>query len=175
MKPQLALFLPLLLVACGSETSQRGQNDYASGPLPTAAAVQAEAVIEQSALQEAVVKETIISRRLTSDGAADPAAQTEEFKPGDEIHLAVKIEPQSATATEVRVTWYGPDDALVAQDAQALPNTDRPLSFSTGKTTDWNPGTYRAEVWLGNHKLHEQRFALASLDESESSVDSNES
>lgn len=174
MKPRLMVFLPFLLVACGSETSERGENDYASGPLPTAAAVQAEAVIEQHALQEVVVKETIISRRLTSDGAADPAAQAEEFEPGDEIHLAVKIEPQPATATEVRVTWYGPDDALVAQDAQALPHSDRPLSFSTGKTTDWNPGRYRAEVWLGNHKLVEQRFAIASLDESGSAEDSNE-
>jgi hypothetical protein len=136
--------------------------------------VQAEAVIEPIAPQDAVVKEAIISRRLTSDGAADPAARAEEFKPGDEIHLALKIEPQSASAAEVRVTWYGPDDALVAQDAQILPSSDRPLNFSTGKTTDWNPGTYRAEVWLGNHKLVEQRFALASLEESDPSEDSNE-
>ena len=175
MKRRLMIFLPLLVVACGSETTQRSHNDYASGPLPTAAAVQAEAVLEQQSPLEAVVKETIISRRLTSEGTADPAAHTEEFSRGDEIHLAVKIEPQSATASEVRVTWYGPDDALVAEDAQTLPGTDRPVSFSTGKTTDWNPGMYRAEVWLGNQKLTEQRFALAPKDGATLSDSSNES
>ena len=170
MKHRVMLLLPLLVVGCGSETSERGNNDYASGPLPTAAAVQAEAVIENDTSQEAVVKETIISKRLTPAGAVDPEAQSEEFTPGEEIHLAVKIEPQSASVTEVRVTWYGPDDSVIAQDAQVLPNSDRALSFSSGKTTNWNPGSYRAEVWLGNHKLAEQHFALASNSENEPST-----
>jgi hypothetical protein len=173
MKQHLIWFLPLLIVACGGESSDRGQNDYASGPLPTAAAVQTQAVIQQEATQESVVSETIVGRELTSDGAVDPAARSEQFLRGEEVHLAVRIEPSSAAPNEVRVTWYGPNDSLIAQDAQTLPRTSRFISFSSGKTTNWDPGSYRAEVWLGTHKLAEERFALAAADDAESSTPMN--
>jgi hypothetical protein len=173
MKQYLIWFLPFLIIGCGDETSDRGQNDYATGPLPTAAAVQTQAVIEQEATQESVVTETIVGRELTSDGAVDPAARSEQFQRGEEVHLALKIEPSSAAPNEIRVTWYGPNDSLIAQDAQPLPRTNRFISFSSGKTTNWDPGPYRAEVWLGTHKLAEERFALASPDDTESSTQSN--
>lgn len=162
------LFSSILLSACGAQTPDSTRNEYASGPLPTADAVQAQAVIEASGTVASIVRETVVGRELTPDGAVDPAARTEQFAPGEKVHLAVKLEPQPDTSGEVRVTWYGPDDSLLAEDAQHVPRNNRYISFTAGETSDWNPGTYRAEVWLGGQKLAEQRFALASEKEVES-------
>lgn len=164
----------LLLTACGGEIPDSRHNDYASGPLPTADAVQAQAVIDTRSTEANIVSETIVGRELTADGAVDPAARTEQFAPGEQVHLAVKLETQPDTSDEVRITWYGPDDALLAEDAQHVPRNDRYISFSSGETTNWNPGSYRAEIWLGNQKLAEQRFALATADEVEATPTSGD-
>ena len=164
MKTRLISLLAFTLAACGSEQDgAKGQNEYISGPLPTAAAVQAHAAVDVGTRAvPAVVRETIVGRRLAADGAVDPAERTDAFTPGEQIHLAVKVAPQTAAQGELRVTWYGPDDDLLAEDAKPVPGSEQFVSFSSGDTARWNPGSYRAEVWLENEKLAEQRFALAS-------------
>lgn len=168
MKRLVTIALTALTVAaCGSEQDEASrQNGYVSGQLPTAAAVQEHATIDVGTKQvPAVVRETIVGRRLAADGAVDPAERTDAFTAGEQIHLAVKVEPKSATEGQLRVTWYGPGDDLIAEDAKPVPGSERFVSFSSGDTARWNPGTYRAEVWLENEKLAEQRFALASRED----------
>ena len=172
MKRSLILLIPLTLVGCGAEQNSASQNNgYVSGPLPTAAAVQEHATVDVGTTQApAIVQETIVGRRLAADGAVDPSERTDAFTPGEQIHLAVKVAPQSSAegqlpATQLRVTWYGPGDDLLAEDAKPVPGSEQFVSFSSGDTAGWNPGTYRAEVWLENEKLAEQRFALASRED----------
>jgi hypothetical protein len=167
MKNSVITFIALTVVACGSEQNSATKNDgYASGPLPTAAAVQEQATVEPVTPHvPAIVRETTVGRRLAADGAVDPDARTDAFTAGEQIHLAVKVAPQSAAEGQLRVTWYGPGDDLLAEDAKPVPGSERFVSFSSGDTADWNPGTYRAEVWLENEKLAEQRFALASRED----------
>ncbi len=164
MKTRLISLMALVLAACGSEQDgANGQNAYVSGPLPTAAAVQEHATVDVGTREvPAVVRETIVGRRLAADGAVDPAARTDAFTPGEQIHIAVKVAPQKTAEGELRVTWYGPGDDLLAEDAKPVPGSEQFVSFSSGDTAGWNPGSYRAEVWLENEKLAEQRFALAS-------------
>ena len=164
MKIRLISLLAFTLAACGSEQhGANGEDGYISGPLPTAAAVQEHATVDVGTREvPAVVRETIVGRRLAADGAVDPAERTDAFTPGEQIHLAVKVAPQTAAQGELRVTWYGPDDDLLAEDAKPVPGSEQFVSFSCGYTARWNPGSYRAEVWLENEKLAEQRFALAS-------------
>jgi hypothetical protein len=167
MKNSVILLSALTLVACGSEQNSATESDgYASGPLPTAAAVQEEATVELGMPQvPAIVRETTVGRRLAADGAVDPAERTDAFTPGEQIHLAVKVAPQTTAEGELRVTWYGPGDDLLAEDAKPVPGSEQFVSFSSGDTAGWNPGSYRAEVWLENEKLAEQRFALASRED----------
>jgi hypothetical protein len=168
MKTVLTIALTALTVAaCGSEQDGASrQNGYVSGQLPTAAAVQEHATVDVGANHApAVVRETSVGRRLAADGAVDPAERTDAFTPGEQIHLAVKVAPQSAAEGQLRVTWYGPGDDLLAEDAKPVPGSEQFVSFSSGDTASWNPGTYRAEVWLENEKLAEQRFALASRED----------
>lgn len=164
MKIRLISLLAFTLAACGSEQhGANGQDGYISGPLPTATAMQEHATVDVGTREvPAVVRETIVGRRLAADGAVDPAERTDAFTPGEQIHLAVKVAPQTAAQGELRVTWYGPDDDLLAEDAKPVPGSEQFVSFSSGDTARWNPGSYRAEVWLENEKLAEQRFALAS-------------
>ena len=164
MKIRLISLLAFTLAACGSEQhGANGEDGYISGPLPTAAAVQEHATVDVGTREvPAVVRETIVGRRLAADGAVDPAERTDAFTPGEQIHLALKVAPQTAAQGELRVTWYGPDDDLLAEDAKPVPGSEQFVSFSSGDTARWNPGSYRAEVWLENEKLAEQRFALAS-------------
>lgn len=164
MKTRLISLIAFTLAACGSEHDGEDRDaGYVSGPLPTAAAVQEHAAVDVGTPQlPAVVRETIVGRRLAADGAVDPSERTDAFSPGEQIHLAVKVAPQSAAEGQLRVTWYGPGDDLVAEDAKPVPGSERFVSFSSGDTAGWNPGSYRAEVWLENEKLAEQRFALAS-------------
>jgi hypothetical protein len=164
MKKSVILLSALTVAACGSEQNSATNSDgYASGPLPTAAAVQEQGTVDPGTSQvPAIVRETTVGRRLAADGAVDPAAQTDAFTAGEQIHLAVKVAPQSAAEGQLRVTWYGPGDDLLAEDAKPVPGSERFVSFSSGDTAGWDPGNYRAEVWLENEKLAEQRFALAS-------------
>ena len=167
MKTPLIPLIALAVAACGSEQDDaRGRDGYVSGPLPTAAAVLEQAAVEAGTTQApALVRETIVGRRLAADGAVDPAERTDAFTPGEEIHLAVKVAPQPAVEGELRVTWYGPGDDLLGEDAKPVPGSEQFVSFSSGDTADWNPGTYRAEVWLENEKLTEERFAVASRED----------
>jgi hypothetical protein len=166
MKRSLIPLCALTAVACGPEQNNASRHDgYVSGPLPTAAAVQEQATVDVGMAQgPAIVRETIVGRQLAADGAVDPSARTDAFTPGEQIHLAVKVAPQRATEGELRVTWYGPEDELLGEDATPIPGSERFVSFSSGDTAGWNPGTYRAEVWVENEKIAERRFALASRD-----------
>jgi hypothetical protein len=164
MKRSLIALFVFTLAACGSEQDNAStRNGYVSGPLPTAQAVQEQATVEvRTAQAPALVRETLVGRRLAADGAVDPAERTDAFTPGEQIHLAVKVAPQPAAEGQLRVTWYGPDDDLLGEDAKPVPASERFVSFSSGDTDRWNPGAYRAEVWLENEKVAEERFALAS-------------
>lgn len=166
MKRSLIPLIALTVVGCGSQDDASRRDGYVSGPLPTAAAVQEQATIDAGTTQApAIVRETVVGRRLAADGAVDPAARADAFEQGEQIHLAVKVAPQPAAEGQLRVTWYGPGDDLLAEDAKPVPGSEQFVSFSSGDTAGWNPGTYRAEVWLENEKLAEQRFALASRED----------
>jgi hypothetical protein len=170
MKSTCLWIVAILLASCGGVDRDREQatgaqrsdaDGYATGPLPSAATVQ-----EQTDLQSAgrpptqnVLGEAVVGRKATSDGGIPPTERTDRFAAGEEIHLAVKVE-QPTPQARVRVAWYGPNDDLMREDAKEISENDEYVSFST-EGGAWDPGPYRAEIWLENDKIAEQRFAVA--------------
>jgi len=163
------LFVAIFLASCGggdrgseqlTDAQDSDADGYATGPLPSAATVQ-----EQTDLQSGgrpptqnVLGEAVVGRKATSDGGIPPTERTDRFAAGEQIHLAVKVQ-QPAPQARVRVAWYGPNDDLMREDAKRVSENDEYVSFSTEGA--WDPGPYRAEIWLENDKIAEQRFAVA--------------
>lgn len=172
MKTKLTWVGPLVLAlsACGSESDERStarndSNDYATGRLPTAAAVQQQTTLEPPAEhQPAAASDVVMGRALSADGAIPETERTQRFATGEEIHVAVPVR-KLAPQARVRVAWFGPHDDLVAEDARAVPKADEAdedeyVSFSMRARDDLDPGEYRAEIWMNDEKIDEQRFAL---------------
>jgi hypothetical protein len=93
--------------------------------------------------------------------AAGGAIQVkEEFAPGEAICLSMAVNeaPRGAVAT---VYWYGPNHQNLDYEGKELATDKERLRFVQADTKDWPAGSYRAEVWIGNYKLGERRFRIA--------------
>jgi len=162
MRNLLSFALALSVVSCGGEAPSSEQPDpsaYATGPLPTARTVQNE--IDGAEVQPSADEPTqaVIGKGLTASDDAAQVEPTDHFAPGDPVRLAVKVSPSAAPAL-VRVAWYGPDDRLVREDTQQVAEPSEPVSFAAGEDIEEKPGEYRAEVWLEDQKIAEQRFSV---------------
>jgi hypothetical protein len=70
---------------------------------------------------------------------------------------------QAPSGTVVSAYWYGPNGVTLAYASKAItPSKDR-LRFVQDDTLDWQHGEYRAEIWIGDIKLNERHFEIASL------------
>jgi hypothetical protein len=158
----IVVALTAALTASCSDGPEQSKGEYASGPLPTAASVQqqVDGTTGRKALVPDAIEETAIGRRSDPEGTIPPTERTERFAAGEEIHLAIKVSPPARPAP-VRVAWYGPDDNLLREDAKRVSERDEYVSFSTNESASWDPGEYRAEIWLHDQKIAEQRFAVA--------------
>lgn len=147
-----------LLSGCG--TGSEDATSYATGQLPTAATVQQVTDAVPSAPQaERAAGEIIVGRALNPDGAIPENERTDRFAKGEEIHVAVPVRDFSPQS-QVRVAWFGPQDDLLAEDAAEVTETDEYVSFSMAARDDFDPGEYRAEIWMDDQKITEQRFAV---------------
>lgn len=98
---------------------------------------------------------------LGAGGQASAAAKPSDdaFKPGEPVQLSMSVQdaPQDVAVTTY---WYGPEDRPLSYETkQVAPNAER-LTFTHDNTHDWAPGTYRAEVWVGDEKVNEQQFQI---------------
>jgi hypothetical protein len=163
--PLIAL-VPIAFGACSSgESGPSGSGDkggaYATGQLPTAAQVQRQTLLDTPAAEERpqAVSETVVGRTLDTGGSIPEGERTEEFAPGEEIHVAVRVE-QPAPEARVRIVWFGPNNDLLEEEARLVSSDDEYVSFSIAGNKAADPGEYRAEVWVDDEKVDERRFAV---------------
>jgi hypothetical protein len=64
--------------------------------------------------------------------------------------------------TAVRVVWFGPDNKEIARQSKTVTTGEPTLKFVKEDTRSWKPGDYRAEVWVGDQRVSEQRFNIVS-------------
>ena len=176
-KLPLIVLISIALSSCTSgegEPSGSGDKDstYATGRLPTAAQVQQQAVLDSPLAEERPqgVSETVIGRTADTGGSIPDGERTERFAPGEEIHVAVRVEQPSPQA-RVRIAWFGPNNNLLGEDARPVSSDDEYVSFSIGGNKAIDPGEYRAEVWVDDRKVDERRFAVVAATQADESQD----
>ena len=92
--------------------------------------------------------------------AAGPAAQAGGFNAGQTLELSMSVE-DAPRGTVVTTYWYGPDNRQLSYESQTVDANERQLKFEQENTHAWPEGTYRAEVWVGDDKVEEESFEIA--------------
>jgi hypothetical protein len=88
---------------------------------------------------------------------------TNEFSPGEPIYLSMKVN-EAPRGTVVTTYWYGPSNVTLGHETKNLSPDEERLRFVQDNTLDWQPGAYRAEIWIGNIKLKERHFKIVADD-----------
>ncbi len=94
-----------------------------------------------------------------ADGTVPADAATDRVPVGETAFVSVRVTRQPAGA-ELRVTFWGPDGQVVAEDGKRVSPDADAVFVSSGPTGEWSTGPYRAEVWVGDEKVVEHRFEL---------------
>jgi len=62
----------------------------------------------------------------------------------------------------VKVVWFGPDEQRIGEQRETVSSGVSTLKFMKDGTKAWKPGDYRAEVWVGDEKVNDERFNIVS-------------
>lgn len=151
-----------LLAACDSGGAGRSaQSDgYATGQLATAESVQKHTDLSLDATAGAAkISGTVLGKQLAPEGSINATERTEQFSPGEPVHMAVEI-ADAPPETPVRVVWYGPRDEVRAEDIKPIQPQHKYISFTAAEPIVSDPGQYRAEVWIDDELVDERSFAV---------------
>jgi hypothetical protein len=85
----------------------------------------------------------------------------DKFDSGEPIYLSMRIN-DAPHGTVVTIQWYGPGNQALGYQTKAVPSDQERMRFMQSNTLAWPEGTYRAEIWIGDYKLNEQRFHIVS-------------
>jgi hypothetical protein len=107
---------------------------------------------------DAVVDDVNIGVSLAANGRV-PAGSVDDFLPGEDIIVTMGLN-DAAPGTAVSVVWIGPDEQRIAEQRQEVTQGATSLRFVMDGTREWKPGDYRAEVWVGDDKVDDQRFKI---------------
>jgi hypothetical protein len=106
-----------------------------------------------------ITAETLVDDvKLTGVGTT-AAASADSFMPGQTIQLSMSVD-DAPQGTIVTTYWYGPDNRRLAYESKPVNSGQEQLSFMHDNTSYWRPGTYRAEVWVGDEKVEEETFQV---------------
>jgi hypothetical protein len=94
--------------------------------------------------------------RLSSTTAAPSQAG---YAAGDTLQLSMSVE-DAPRGTMVTTYWYGPENRQLSYESQTVDPNERQLNFDQENTHAWEPGSYRAEVWVGQDKVEEEKFDI---------------
>lgn len=139
----------LTLLGCGRDQA----DDYAATePATDAATADPSAIRAETWLDD-------FQLGSSATGADTIAEAKDDFSPGEPVAVSMAVEdaPQGAT---VMTYWYGPNDQALGYEMKEVTGQAQRLSFTQENTHDWQPGQYRAEIWVGDEKVTEQAFEI---------------
>ena len=137
----VAASLSLLLMGCGVD---RGNDVAQQSVVPT----------------EEVSREMYaLGTEVTAWGAVPKDAAGETFRRGREIYLSVNVRSAS-TDQEVEVKWVDPSGRVIGRDARHADRATDYVPFSSGDTSQWAPGAYRAVVVIDGRSVSEKSFVM---------------
>lgn len=110
---------------------------------------------------QAMVDDVNIGLALASDGRVPADSSPDDFLPGEDIYLTMDVS-DAPPGTAIRVVWFGPGERQIATQAKTVAAGVSTLKFVKQDTQGWKPGDYRAEVWVGDEKVNDERFDIVS-------------
>lgn len=111
------------------------------------------------ATAQARIDDVTIGKTLAADGTITADQQGDDFAPGDTVHLSVGVGDTPA-GSAVKVVWYGANETRVGEETKTVAAGDKVVTFSSGDTSTWAQGDYRAEIWLADEKVNTQQFQI---------------
>jgi hypothetical protein len=135
--------------AAAPDTAATGTPAEQPGTESTADASPAEA--------QSWIDDVTMGTQVAADGSVPADSTGDDFAPGQPVHVAMKVADAPASAA-VKVIWFGPNDTKVGEEIKQVQPGAQYLSFAAQNTNSWAKGDYRAEVWVGDEKVDEQRF-----------------
>lgn len=112
---------------------------------------------------EARVDDVTIGTALALDGSIPAAEVTDDFAPGEEVHLAMEVGDTPA-GSAIKVVWLGQNDVRLHDESKTVTAGTEYLSFQVD-TDNWALGDYRAEVWIGDERVNTQHFQIVKADQ----------
>lgn len=110
---------------------------------------------------QAMVDDVNIGVAVASDGRVPADTSPDNFLPGEDIYLTMDVS-DAPPGTAIRVVWIGPGDKQIATEAKTVAAGVSTLKFVQQGTRSWKLGDYRAEVWVGDEKVNDERFDIVS-------------
>ena len=110
---------------------------------------------------QAMVDDVNLGTAVGTDGQIPAKNRTDDFVPGEDIYLTMDVS-DAASGTMVKVVWFGPDEQRIGEQRETLSAGVSTLKFMKDGTKAWKTGDYRAEVWVGDEKVNDERFNIVS-------------
>jgi hypothetical protein len=111
---------------------------------------------------EARIDDVTLGTALAGDGSIPMDQVTDDFAPGEEVHLAMEVGDTPA-GSAIKVVWLGESDARLHDETKTVAVGTHYLSFQVD-TDNWALGDYRAEVWIGDERVNTQHFQIVEAD-----------
>ena len=110
---------------------------------------------------QAMVDDVLLGTAVATDGQIPAKSRTDDFVPGENIYLTMDVS-DAAPGTMVKVVWFGPDERPIGEQSQTVTSGVSTFKFMKEGTRAWKTGDYRAEVWVGDEKVNDERFNIVS-------------
>lgn len=107
---------------------------------------------------QARIDDVTIGTDVAADGSVPATAMTDDFAPGEDVHLAMDV-ADAPDGSAVRVVWRSESEARLHDETKTVDPGTEHLSFSVD-TSGWALGDYQAEVWLGDERVNTQHFQI---------------
>jgi hypothetical protein len=110
---------------------------------------------------QAMVDDVLLGTAVATDGQIPAKSRTDDFVPGEDIYLTMDVS-DAAPGTMVKVVWFGPDEQRIGEQRETVSSGVSTLKFKKDGTKTWKTGDYRAEIWVGDEKVNDERFNIVS-------------
>lgn len=111
------------------------------------------------ATAQARIDDVTIGHSLAADGTIPADQQGDDFAPGHPVHIALNVADTPA-GSAVKVVWLRADESRLGEETKTVVAGDRTLTFTSGDTSSWSEGDYKAEIWLADEKVNTQQFQI---------------
>ena len=100
-----------------------------------------------------------VGTQVTSAGAIAQDFAGDSFRRGPGLFLAIDV-ASASTEQKIQVDWVDSFGRVVHRDTRSVSEGTRYADFTSGDTSGWIPGAYRAVIRINDRVVNETRFAL---------------